>query len=331
MQEKNRMQNLKTDLYTKFITGSKAPLILLILVILMAIATPIFPTKDNLLNIIRQVAYSAILATGFTLVLGAGSIDLSLGSLVGLTGVVVAKMMLMGIPVPIAIIGGILFGMICGALNAFLIIAFDLPAFIVTLATSNIFKGAIYLLTKMVPVSGLPSSFVSIGQGYFLGIPIPIYIMLAMVLLMFVIINKTKFGRHALAMGGNPEATRVSGVNIKTTMFEVFLTMGAFAATASIVLTSRAASAQLAAGQGTEMDAIAAVVLGGTPMSGGKANVFGTLVGCLIVGVVNNGLNLLKIDTNWQVVVKGLMILFAIILDVLSSKAVNKRNLKMVG
>lgn len=315
-----------SDLYRKILVGSKAPFILVVLCVVMSFATPLFPTVDNFLNIVRQVAYSAILGAGFTLVLGAGSIDLSLGSLVGLTGVVMAQMMVSGVPVPLAILIGILFGVLCGAVNAFFVTVFDLPPFIVTLATANVFKGAIYLITKMVPVAGLPDSFVQIGQGYWLGVPIPIYLMAFMVVLMHIILTRTSFGRHALAMGGNQEATRVCGINITRTKWMVFLVMGAFAAVASVVLTARSASAQIAAGQGTEMDAVAAVVLGGTPMSGGRATVFGTLVGCLIVGVVNNSLNLLRIDTNWQVVVKGLMILFAIMLDSLSNKAVGKHS-----
>lgn len=171
----------------------------------------------------------------------------------------------------------------------------------------------------------------SIGQGYTFGIPNQVYIMVFMVLLMAFLLNKTKFGRYALAMGGNREAARLSGINTRLIRWGVYATMGVYVAIAAVMLTARSASAQVSAGLNTEMDAIAAVVVGGTPMSGGHANVIGTLFGCLIVGVINNGLNLMGVDANWQLVAKGLMILFAIVLDVVSSNIANKMSRKKMA
>lgn len=315
----------------KLLTGNKAPMILIVLMLFMAVASPVFFTQSNLFNVIRQVAYSAILATGFTLILASGGIDLSLGYMVGLIGIIIGKMLVADIPVWVCIVAAIGSGALFGAFNASVITIFSLPPFIVTLAIGYLYKGAIYLVTKMVPISGLPASFKFLGQGYLLGIPVPVYILVAVVLIMHIIIHNTKFGRHALAMGGNANAARVSGININWTRLKVYMVMGMYAAVAAIVLTSRTASAQISAGEGTEMDAVAAVVLGGNSMAGGKATVLGTLVGCIIVGIINNGLNLLQVDSNWQVVAKGVLILFAIILDAVSTKAINKRELKRMA
>lgn len=310
--------------FSKFVMSNKALVILILLCFVVSLLSDIFFTPSNLLNVIRQVAYSVTLASGFTLILSSGNMDLSIGCMVGLVGVVLGKLLVAGVPVPLAILIAIICGAIFGSINAVVINSFNLPPFIVTLATMSSFKGATYLATKMVPISNLPPSFVAIGQGYSFGIPNQVYIMVFMVLLMAFILNKTKFGRYALAMGGNAEATRLAGINTKLVRLGVYATMGVYVAVAATMLTARSASAQVSAGLNTEMDAIAAVVMGGTPMSGGSANVVGTLFGCLIVGVINNGLNLLGVDANWQLVAKGLMILFAIVLDVASTNLANK-------
>ncbi|MBC5581208.1 ABC transporter permease [Anaerofilum sp. BX8] len=315
-----KVKKSESSLISQLLMGNKALFILLALILIMAFASPVFFTSDNLLNVVRQVAYSAVMGAGFTLVLGSGHMDLSIGCMVGFVGVIMGKAMESGLPVPVAILVGIIAGSLCGALNASVITLFDLPPFIVTLATMSVYKGSTYLITKMVPISNLPSSFVFLGQGYIGPIPVPIYIMALMVLVMYILLTRTMFGRHAIAMGGNAEATRVSGIDTKKVRLGVYMTMGVYVAIASVILTARSASAQIAAGQNTEMDAIAAVVIGGTPLSGGSANVLGTLVGCLIVGVVNNSLNLLGADSNWQIIAKGVLILFAIILDVVWTK-----------
>lgn len=313
------MKKAKSFLGSLFV-NNKAMLIVIVLAVLLSIVSPVFLTSRNLLNVLRQVCTSTILALGFTMVLGSGQIDLSVGSQIGLIGVIMVRLMHAGVPMPITILAGMLTGAVIGAINASIVIHFDLPAFIVTLGTQQILRGAIYLITGMVPLTEVDESFVFLGQGYLLGIPVPIYIMLLMVVVVWLVVNRFKFGRYLLAMGGNPEAARVSGIDTKKVMYEVFIAMGLCCAVASVVLTARSASAQPTGGLNMEMDAIAAVVMGGTSMAGGVVNVVGAFFGSLIVGMVNNGLNLLGIDSNWQIVSKGALILFAVILDSVSSK-----------
>lgn len=314
----------KKNVLTTVLLANKAALILLLLCIALSIASPVFLTTTNLVNVVRQVTTSAILSLGFTMVLGAGYMDLSVGSLVGMIGVVMAKSMNAGIPTVPAILIGILFGMAVGVFNVFVITTFKMPPFIVTLASQQVLRGAIYLVTGMIPVLELPESFTFLGQGRIAGIPVPIYIMTLVFVVVWLIINRFKFGRHILAVGGNAEAAFVSGIKTKRIVFLVYMCMGICAAIASVVMTARAASAQPAAGLNMEMDAIAAVVVGGTAMSGGVVNVVGALFGSLIVGVINNAMNLLRLDSNWQLVVKGILIMFALMLDNVSAMAMAK-------
>lgn len=287
-----------------------------------------FFSATNLLNVARQVAYGSILASGYTLLVSSGNIDLSIGSMVGLIGVLVGKSLVAGVPFILCVFLGIFCGMLFGAFNCSICIKWDLPPFIVTMSVGYLYKGAMYLITKMVPVSGFPDAFVFIGQGYLFGIPFPIYLFVFCICLMNIILRRTEFGRHALAVGGNAKAAGVCGININATKLKVYMLMGAHVGLAALVLTARTASAQVSAGTGAEMDSIAAVVLGGTSMQGGRATVFGSMIGCLIVGLINNGLNLLRVDSNWQVVAKGLVILIAIIADAVSNQLSNKRALR---
>ena len=320
---KNRQ---KKEIIRNVLMGNKALLILLIMGTALSFMSPYFLTNVNLLNVLRQVCVSTLLSVGFTIVLASGHMDLSVGSLLGLSGMILAKLIVEAkVPTPWAIVITLLISVLLASINAGLITRFQLPAFIVTMAMQYVFKGSNYLISKLIPVSGLPSSLTSIGQGYWLGIPIPVYIMLAVVIVMWIIVDHTKFGRYVLAFGGNPDAAKVCGINTKAMRFYVYMVGGFCTGLAAIIATARAASAQIGAGQGMEMDAIAAVVIGGTSMKGGSANVLGTLFGCLIVGVVNNGLNLLNIDSNWQVVAKGLLILIAVIIDVVSARSYASR------
>jgi Ribose/xylose/arabinose/galactoside ABC-type transport systems, permease components len=315
----------KTDVLA-FIIKNRVMFILVTICIATALIQPIFFKPQNIINILRQISASAVLGVGFTLILGSGNIDLSVGTQIGMMGVIMAMASkIEGMPF-IAIIGlGVLMGVVCGSLNAIIINTFHLPPFIVTLATMSIYKGICYITSNTTPVSGIAKYIINVGQGYFLKVPITVWIMLASALVIYFVINKTLFGRHAIAMGGNGEAARVSGINIKVIRIGIYIVMGLCSFIAALIMTGRASSAQPIAGQGMEMDAIAAVVIGGTPMNGGDAKVGGTLLGCIIVGVINNGLNLLNVDSNFQLIVKGLLILFAIILDAESAKFFSKR------
>ena len=316
------------SLLNSMLLGNKSYLILIVLVIVVSMITPIFFTPINLLNVLRQVSVTAIAAFAFTMILGMAEIDLSVGMILCFGGVIVAKALVAGVPIPLAILITVGMGIVMGALNAFLINTFKLVPFIVTLATSYVFKGTAHVMTGNVSISGLPNAFNFFGQGSVGPVPFPIIIMLVMLVIMWTIVNRTKFGRQAIAMGGNIEAARVSGVRTNMVRMGVYITVGIFTTIAAVIQTSRSASAQLTAGEDLPMDAIAAVVIGGTSMNGGNANVIGTVIGCLIVGIVNNSLNLLHVDANWQITAKGVLILFAVILDAVTSRIYEKLSKK---
>ena len=238
----------KSNFFEAVLLKNKALFIVLLLGLVLSFLSPVFLSVNNVMNVLRQVCVSTIIACGFSMILGLGDIDLSVGSTIGLTGVIMAKMMVAGIPVPVAILTGIVIGVGIGVVNAFFITRFGLVAFIVTMAMQQILRGACYLVTNMLPVNNLPSSFTVIGQGYVGAIPIPVFIMVAMVIISWILINRTKFGRYLLAMGGNKQAAMVSGINIVKVRFQAFMISGAIAAVAGTMLTARAASAQPSAG-----------------------------------------------------------------------------------
>ena len=308
-------QILKRIAYAVFFTN-KTIVIAVIIGIALAVASPYFLTSQNLLNVSRQIVVNAIVALGFTLVLGMGEIDLSVGGMLGLIGVIAGKLMVdLGVPVYAAIIFAVCSGALLGALNATVISSFSLPPFIVTLATASIFRGVLFIITNMVPVTLLPKDFLFIGQGYIGPIPVQVYVLVLFFALIFVIANRTKLGRYAVAIGANREAARVSGIDIDRVRLGIYILVGLCVAVAAVIQTARSSSAQTGAGLYMELDIIAAVVIGGTALYGGRVNVVGTLFGVLIIGMVNNGLNLLGINPHYQIIAKGLIILFALILD----------------
>ncbi len=323
--ENSKRNALSVARIESLLLNNKALLITIVLGAILSFSTPVFLTQTNILNVLRQVCVSTIVAVGFSLLLGSGNIDLSVGSILGLVGIIMGELMLLKVPTPLLIIIGILSGIACGLINSAMIITFTLPPFIVTLATSQIFRGIGYVITNMGPILGFPDDFLFWGQGYIGPIPTPIYIMAFITLLLYFIVNYTAFGRYAIAMGGNMEATRVSGVNVNAVRYGVYAVLGGCAGVAGLITTARVGSSQVAAGVGMEMDAIAAVVIGGTSMSGGNCKIFGSLLGCVIVGMVNNALNLLSIGSTWQVIVKGIMILFAVLLDSVTTKLYAQR------
>ncbi len=301
---------------TNFLLANKVVVIVIVLGIVMSIASPNFLTVRNLSNIFRQISMSAIIGLGFTVVVASGGLDLSVGTMLGLVGVVMAKVSLIdGVPIYLTLIIGVLFGGFLGYFNGFLSTVFKLDAFIVTLATQMIFKGATYLVCGNDSIGNLSDEVKFFGQGHIGVVPVPLIILIIVGVVIAVILYRTEFGRHAIATGGNAQAARVSGINVNRVRRGVFALMGVCAAIAAIIMNGRLGSAQQTAGQGMEMDAIAAVVLGGTSLAGGKGNIFGTILGCLVVGMINNGLNLAHVDTNWQIASKGILIILAILLD----------------
>jgi len=285
---------------------------LIILCLAMTCVSDRFATLDNFSNVARQVSINAIIAAGMTIVILTGGIDLSVGSVMALSMTFCTGAMLAHVPIPIAVLIGLLTGLFFGAINGVLIAYARLPAIIVTLATMEIPRGLALLYTGGYPQSGLPASFAWIGQGEFIGLPIPIIVMLGVFGILFALLRYFPTGRYFFAMGGNEEAARLSGVSVESNKVLAYAICGLTAAISGIVLSSRLMSGQPNAGTGFELDAIAAVVLGGTAIRGGRGSIVGTLIGAMTLGVLNNGLNLMSVSPYTQKVLKGVIILFAI-------------------
>ena len=307
---------LKTS--SKEMLGKLGPLLgLFLIVIVITILNPSFMTTDNVLNILRQVSISALIAFGMTFVILTGGIDLSVGSTLALTGAVAATMLASGIDPVLTILAALLLGAVLGAVNGVIIAKGKVAPFIATLATMTIYRGLTLVYTDGRPVSNLGNeiTFQMLGKGYFFGIPVPVCTMILAFIVLYVIMHKTTFGRRVYAVGGNEAASKLSGINVDRIKIAVYSLTGMLAALSALILTSRLNSAQPTAGTSYELDAIAAVVLGGTSLTGGKGWIFGTLVGALIIGVLNNGLNLIGVSSFFQQVVKGIVILIAVLID----------------
>ena len=298
------------------------------LIILMAVITIInsnFLTANNLLNLLLQVTSNALIAFGMTFVILTGGIDLSVGSILALSSALTAGLLGSGMPVTLAILISLILGCILGMMNGLLISYGKLAPFIVTLATMTIFRGATLVYTNGNPITkGLSDTFLFqfLGQGYIVGIPFPVIIMFIVFIVLYVLLHKTAFGKSVYAIGGNEKAAYISGVKLNKVKIIIYSISGIMASISGLIITSRLSSAQPTAGASYEMDAIAAVVLGGTSLSGGKGRILGTLIGALIIGVLNNGLNIIGVSAFWQQVVKGVVILIAVLIDRLSCKTV---------
>lgn len=308
-----------------FLLDNKALVILAILAIGLAIATPNFATSKNLINVLRQVSYTVCMGVGFTLILASGNIDLSVGYMLGFLGIVSALLGKTGLAGWIVIPVTLLLGGCFGAINGFLGTVLKIPLFIATLGMQQIFKGMSQLISHNQNVTALPNWYITIGQGSLGPIPIPVCIMIVAGIIGILVVKYTQFGRYVLAVGGNRMAATACGINANGITRRAYIIMGICAAVGALILTGRASSAQVSAGQGMEMDAIAACVIGGTSLMGGRAKVIGTIFGCLIVGVITNGLNILGAATAWQVIGKGIMILLAVLLDTQATSIINKR------
>jgi ribose transport system permease protein len=294
-----------------------APLLsLLVLSIILAWLSPYFFTLENLLAIGLQMSVIAIMALGQVLVIIAGGIDLSAGSVLGLAGVVACMLLRAGYPSMLAICGALAVGMATGMLNGFLITRGKLPAFIATLGTMGMARGLALIITDGVPIFGLPPSFASFGGGrFFQLIPVPVAITAGAALITHFMLAHTRIGRHAYAIGGNKEAARLAGVPVPRVTQTLYLICGAACGLAGLILASRLNSGQPTAGTGYELDVIAACVIGGASLSGGEGSVSGAIIGALIMGVLRNGCNLLDISAFWQQVAIGAIIVIAVFLD----------------
>jgi ribose/xylose/arabinose/galactoside ABC-type transport system permease subunit len=281
----------------------------------LSVLTPYFLTVSNLLNIAEQTSINAIVAVGMTFVILSGGIDLSVGSIVALSGVVLGMALRDQQPVALAILIALAIGVICGQINGILIDRGRLPPFIVTLGMMSIARGAALVITEGRPISGFDPAFRAIATARIGFVPAPVLLMAAVYLVAHFVLTRTVFGRYVYAIGGNEEATRLSGVRIHLHKTAIYAVSGLTSAVAAIILTARLNSAQPIAGMMYELDAIAATVIGGTSLMGGEGSLGGTLVGALIMGVLRNGLNLLGVSSFLQQIVIGGVIVGAVLVD----------------
>lgn len=314
--EKKRLKTIIGDL------GISTALILE--VILFSVFSPYFFTAENILNVTLQTSITAIIAAGMTFVILTAGIDLSVGAMVAFSGVVVTSVLKLGIPFslsfPLCLLAGIFIGICSGSVAGLFVTRFNITPFIVTLALMTILRGGAYIYTGGRPIWGLPEEFSFLGSGRVFGIPVPTIVMLCIYLSAFVVLRHTKFGRYVYAVGGNKEAARLAGININRVLWSVYLICGVLSAISGVLLASRMNSGQPNAGLMYEMDVIAAVVVGGTSLFGGRGSIVGTFLGAMLIGVLRNGLNLLNVGSYVQMVVLGMVILLAVLLDQLRGK-----------
>lgn len=284
--------------------------------LIMSIASSNFLTATNLTNVLRQISINGILAIGMTVVCLTGGIDLSVGSIVAFSGIVAAGLLRdKGLPTIVVILIAVGIGALMGLYNGYFVAYWNAAPFVVTLSMMTIGRGMTYVYSKGRPISNLPVSFLAIGKGSIAGIPAPTIILIIVFILAMILLNKLKIGRYIYAVGGNENAAMVSGINVKRVKMFVYVLSGIACGIAAIILTARVSAGLPTAGESYELDAIAATVIGGTSLSGGRGRVWGTIVGAVLLGIVNNGLDLLNVSSFYQQIVKGLIILGAILID----------------
>jgi inositol transport system permease protein len=317
---------LSREFLKEFFRKYAIVLIFLGLFLLMSVLSPAFLAPRNLLNVVRQISVIGLLGIGVTMAIIATGIDLSSGSVLALAAVVgaslaqspdwaAAKFPGLVLPVIVPLMGGLAVGAACGWVNGSLIARFKIPPFIATLGMMTVARGLALLYSDGRPISGTTNAYNFIGQGEIFGLPFPIILLAVVGIGTHVMLNNTRFGRYIYAIGGNEQAARVSGLNISRVKIGIYTFAGLLSGLAGIVLSSRISSGQPGLGMGYELDAIASAVIGGTSFSGGVGTVWGTMIGALIIGVLNNGLDLLNVSAYWQQILKGAIIVVAIIID----------------
>ena len=310
----NKQFNLK-----EFLIEQRSIIALLVLIDIVSSISPNFFTIDNLLNILRQTSVNAIIAVGMTFVILTAGIDLSVGSILALTGAVAASLVNMELSIFVVIPLVLLFGTLLGGISGVIVAKGKVQAFIATLVTMTLLRGVTMVYTDGRPISlgfsDVADQFSFLGTGYLLGIPFPIWLMAIIFIVAWYLLKHTPIGRYIYALGGNEAATSLSGINVDKVKIFVYAVSGLLATVAGLIVTSRLSSAQPTAGVSYELDAIAAVVVGGTSLMGGKGRITGTLIGALIIGFLNNALNLLDISSYYQMIAKSIVILLAVLTD----------------
>lgn len=323
---KNKMKpKLNLSLDSKPWMSAVVPII--VFSVLLAILKPQFLALSNISNILRQVAVYAIMAVGMTFVIITSGIDLSVGAMVPVVSIVVAKILNVGPEyLWLALIGGIIAGILVGLINGLLIAYVGIPPFIMTMGSMKVLNGFALLVTNSSAVKVTDTTFRFIGTGEILGIPFPIWLVAIVAIASHFVLIKTPIGRHVFAIGCNREAARLSGVKVKKTLIFVHVFSSICASVAAIVYLARLGSCQAIAGDGYEMEAIAATVIGGTSITGGSGGVIGSILGAILMGIIKNGLVMLNVSTYWQQIVTGLVVIIAIIMDLTRRKLASKKD-----
>jgi ribose transport system permease protein len=305
-----------TTLLTRFSVRDAGTLIgLVVIMVVFAFLAPGFLSERNLINILQQSSINACIALGMTLVIISGGIDLSVGPTAALSAVISASLMVAGVPVPLAIAAGLGIGMLCGLFNGVMIAVVGLQPFIVTLGTLSTYRALSLIYTGGNPVLGLPPDFRAIFNGAVMGLPIPVIIVACVALVAWIVLKKTPFGEYLLAVGGNQEAAHIAGVPIIRTKIAAYVISGGLAALAAMILIGRLGAAEPILGNLWELDAIAAAAIGGASLMGGKGSIVGTILGAIILGAMRNGLTLMNVQSFYQLLATGLIILAAMLID----------------
>ena len=292
---------------------------LILISVVFAMQSDTFLTTPNLLNILQQSAINACIALGMTLVIISGGIDLSVGPVAALSAVLGAAMLVGGVPVPLAIAGALATGMACGFLNGALITFGGLQPFIVTLGGLSLYRALALIFTGGTPIFGLPDTFRALTNGTLAGIPNPVIVIGLLAIVAWVILNKTPLGEYFMAVGGNPEAARIAGVPVTLTKLSAYMISGFMAAVAAMILIGRLGAAEPTLGTLWELDAIAAAAIGGASLMGGRGSIPGTLIGCIILGTLRNGLTLMNVQAFYQLLATGIIIIVAMLIDKVTS------------
>lgn len=293
----------------------RSVLILAVICVFASILSDSFLSVANLFNVIKQITVAGIVGCGMTFIILTGGIDLSVGSVVGLAGAIAAGIMATTGNAVFAVLAALGIGILCGAANGFFVAQCEIPPFIATLGMMTLLRGCVLVYTKGAPISIKVDSYKFIGKGVVAGIPFPVILLLILYLIAHYLLTQTSFGRNVYAFGGNREAARLSGIRVKYTEWLVYIFNGLMSGIAAIVLTARLGSAQSTSGEGIEMDAIAAVILGGTSLSGGSGFVLPTVVGAMIMGIIDNILTLMNVNPHATNIVKGAVVLIAVLVD----------------
>ncbi len=302
---------------------------LLVLILFLSFASPTFLIWNNLINVIRQVSIVGIIAIGGFMVILTGGMDISVGTVASLTGIVVAKLSIqLNVPMPLAVLAGMCVGLLAGLINGTLSTYLKLPSFIVTLGTMQVCQGVGYVITQATPISNFPSGFVQLGRGYLGAIPWPVIILVILYALVSLFMKYSRFGTYCYALGGNRESARLSGIRVNRMQIIVYILGGLFSSLGGLIVAARINAGSAQVGSTYLFDVFTACVLGGTALSGGIGRPAGILIGCIFVGILNNGLVQLNVDSFYQMVVQGVVLIIAVVLQSLMSR---ERRIKKTG